>query len=76
MAEKNVVCAISRENFLAAAKPLEITINGIAMTAEIKEFSTGSFGFYLNGKVTILIGEKRVPLQIGGNFTVVNSKPK
>ena len=76
MADMKNVCAISRADFMAAAKPLEITINGIPMIAEIKEFSTGSYGFYLNGKVTIPIGEKRVPLQIGANFTVVNSKPK
>tara|TARA_B110000503_G_scaffold70159_1_gene109203 strand:- start:151 stop:384 length:234 start_codon:yes stop_codon:yes gene_type:complete len=74
--EKKNECVISRESFLAAAKPLDILVNGIPMTAEIKEFSTGSFGFYLNGKVTLVIDEKRVPLQVGGNFTVVNSKPK
>lgn len=76
--EKNVVkvCAISKSNFLATAKPLEITINGVPMLAEVKEFSTGSFGFFLNGKMSVKIGEKSVPVQIGANFTVVNSKPQ
>ena len=75
MADMKNVCAISRADFMAAAKPLEITINGIPMIAEIKEFSTGSFGFYINGKMNVKIGEKSVPVQIGANFTVVNSKP-
>ena len=76
MADNKNVCAISRADFFATAKPLEITINGVPMIAEIKEFSTGSYGFYLNGKVTVLVGEKRVPLQVGGNFTVPHSKPQ
>jgi hypothetical protein len=76
MAEKNVVktCVISKADFIAAAKPLEITINGVPMLAEVKEFSTGSFGFFINGKMNVKIGEKSVPVQIGANFTVVNSK--
>lgn len=75
MADVKKVCAISKADFLASAKPLEITINGVPMSAEIKEFSTGSFGFYINGKMNVKIGEKPVPVQIGANFTVVNSKP-
>lgn len=76
MAEKNVVktCVISKADFVAMAKPLEITINGVPMSAEVKEFSTGSFGFFINGKMSVKIGEKSVPVQIGANFTVVNSK--
>ena len=47
------VCSISRADFFASAKPLEITVNGIPMTAEVKEFSTGSFGFFINGKTNV-----------------------
>ena len=76
MADKNVVksCVVSKAEFFAGAKPLEIVINGVPMMAEVKEFSTGSFGFYMNGKINIRIGDKAVPVQIGANFTVVNSK--
>jgi len=76
MAEKTAAktCVISKSDFFASAKPLEITINGIPMLADVKEFSTGSFGFFINGKVSIKVGEKSVPVQIGANFTVVNSK--
>jgi hypothetical protein len=39
-----------------------------------KEFSTGSFGWYLNGKVLAPIDGKNVSVQIGMNLTVVGSK--
>lgn len=67
-------CPVTRAEFLTEAKPVEITINGIPMTAEVKEFSTGSLGWYLNGKVNIKVGEKTVTGQIGMNLTVVGSK--
>ena len=49
-------------------------INGIPMTAEVKEFSTGSLGWYLNGKANIQVGDKSVSVQIGMNLTIVGSK--
>jgi hypothetical protein len=67
-------CPISRADFVAKAEPLTLNINGIPMTAEVKEFSTGSFGWYLNGKTTITVDGKPVSVQIGANFTVVGSK--
>jgi hypothetical protein len=53
---------------------VEIVINGIPQLAEVKEFSTGSLGWYLNGKSTIKVGEKLVTVQIGMNLTIVGSK--
>ena len=44
------------------------------MTAEVKEFSTGSLGWYLNGKATIDVGGTSVTVQIGMNMTIVGSK--
>lgn len=67
-------CPVTRAEFLNEAKPVEITINGIPMTAEVKEFSTGSLGWYLNGKANVKVGEKTVTAQIGMNLTVVGSK--
>ena len=67
-------CPLSQSQFLAKAEPLKISINGQDMLAEVKAFSTGSFGWYLNGKVTLEVGGKRVPVQIGMNLTVVGSK--
>jgi hypothetical protein len=68
------VCAITRAEFTEQAKPVEITVNGVPLTADVKEFSTGSLGWYLNAKANIKIGDKSVPVQIGANLTIVGSK--
>jgi hypothetical protein len=67
-------CPITRADFLTRAKPVTITINGVPMQAEIKEFSTGSLGWYLNGKTMIEVDGKAVSVQVGLNLTVVGSK--
>ena len=73
MAKKSS-CPVTRKQFAENAKPLSVVINNVPMLAEVKEFSTGSFGWYLNGKTTIEIGGTVVPVQIGMNVTVVGSK--
>jgi hypothetical protein len=40
----------------------------------VKEFSTGSLGWYLNGKVSVEIDGRPVAVQIGMNLTIVGSK--
>lgn len=67
-------CPVSQTQFLEKATPLKISINGQEMLAEVKSFSTGSFGWYLNGKTVIEIDGKAVSVQIGMNMTVVGSK--
>ncbi|MBL8753736.1 MAG: hypothetical protein JNK15_10590 [Planctomycetes bacterium] len=67
-------CALSQAAFLAKAEPLKVTINGMDMLAEVKAFSTGSFGWYLNGKTVISVDGKAMSVQIGMNLTVVGSK--
>ena len=67
-------CPVTRAEFVSDAKPVEVVINGIPMTAEVKEFSTGSLGWYLNGKANMKVGEKTVSVQIGMNLTIVGSK--
>jgi hypothetical protein len=44
------------------------------MVADAKEFSTGSLGWYLNGKTAIEIDGVPVSVQIGLNLTIVGSK--
>ncbi len=39
-----------------------------------KAFSTGSFGWYRNGKTTVMVDGKAVSVQIGMNLTIVGSK--
>lgn len=67
-------CPVSRKQFIENAKPVEVILNGIPMMAEVKEFSTGSLGWYLNGKVSIKVGETPVTVQIGMNLTILGSK--
>jgi hypothetical protein len=68
-------CPISRADFLAKAEPLKIDLgNGQTLVAEPREFSTGSFGWYHNGKTTITVDGKPLSIQIGLNLTVVGSK--
>lgn len=67
-------CPLSLAQFLDKAEPLKISIQGQEMLAEVKSFSTGSFGWYLNGKTVMTIDGKVVSVQIGMNLTVVGSK--
>ena len=67
-------CPVSRVQFRAHAKPVTITINGVPLSASVKEFATGSLGWYLNGKTTIEVDGVAVPVQIGMNMTIVGSK--
>ena len=73
MATKTV-CPVSRKEFKEHAKPLEVVINGIPMVADVKEFSTGSLGWNINGKITVTINGKPVSVQVGMNLTLVGSK--
>ncbi len=74
MAAKKTTCPISRADFRSKAKPLTVSITGQNMEAEVKEFSTGSLGWYLNTKISVEIDGVRVPVQIGLNLTIVGSK--
>jgi hypothetical protein len=71
---KKTSCPVSRSEFRAKAKPVSITIGNVPLQAEVKEFSTGSLGWYLNGKTMIDIGGTPVAVQIGLNLTIVGSK--
>ena len=71
---KKTTCPITRQDFRAGAKPVTVNINNVPLQAEVKEFSTGSLGWYLNGKTTIDVGGKLVSVQIGMNLTIVGSK--
>ena len=67
-------CPISRVEFHAKAKPVAVSIGNVPMFAEVREFSTGSLGWYLSGKTMIDVGGTLVSVQIGLNLTVVGSK--
>jgi hypothetical protein len=73
MAKKST-CPISRKDFVTHAKPVTVKIGEVPLMAEVKEFSTGSLGWYLNGKTTIEVNGVPVSVQIGMNLTIVGSK--
>ena len=67
-------CPVSRAQFSEKAEPVKVVINGQEMLAEVKEFSTGSFGWNLNAKTIVTVDGKALSVQIGMNLTVVGSK--
>jgi hypothetical protein len=71
---KKTHCPISRAEFRSQAKPITVTVGSVPLVAEVKEFSTGSLGWYLNGKTTIEVNGTPVAVQIGMNLTIVGSK--
>jgi hypothetical protein len=67
-------CPVSKTQFLEKAESVKITIGSAELIADKREFSTGSFGWYYNGKTTIMVDGKPLAVQIGMNLTVVGSK--
>lgn len=68
-------CGMTKEQFLAEAKPLHIIVNGQTVIAMPKAFSTGSFGYYLGDKTAIEVAGRPLRLQLGMNATVIGSNP-
>jgi hypothetical protein len=73
MAAKTI-SPVSRAEFKEKAKSVEVVIDGNKMVGAPREFSTGSLGWYINGKATIMVGDTPVTVQVGLNLTVVGSK--
>ena len=67
-------CPVSKTQFVAKAEGVKVAIGGNEMLADKREFSTGSFGWYYNGKTTITVDGKPLSVQVGMNLTVVGSK--
>jgi hypothetical protein len=67
-------CPITRADFLAKAQPLTFDLGGFPLSAEPREFSTGSFGWYVNAKAPVVVDGKSLQIQVGMNLIVVGSK--
>ena len=67
-------CPVSLTQFLEKAEPVKLMIGNSEIVADKREFSTGSFGWYYNGKTTITVDGKSLSVQVGLNLTVVGSK--
>lgn len=68
------LCRITREQFATEAAPVQLVIGGQNMTADPREFSSGSIGWYANGKLVLKVGDQPVTVQVGVNLTIVGSK--
>jgi hypothetical protein len=67
-------CPVSKTQFLDKAEAVKIVIGNSELVADKREFSTGSFGWYYNGKISITVDGKPLSVQCGINLTVVGSK--
>jgi hypothetical protein len=67
-------CPVTKTQFLETAEPVKITVGASEIIADKREFSTGSFGWYYNGKTNIMVDGKLLSVQVGLNLTVVGSK--
>lgn len=70
---RKTVCLITREQF-HGAKPLTVMIAGSPMVASVHHFSTGSLGWYLNGRTVVEVDGVPCTVQVGLNLTIVGSK--
>lgn len=74
---KTRTCPVTKEQFEEAAKPIQITIDGVPQIIPVKaDFSSGSFGWYLNAKAVIKVGDVFVPVQMGLQLIAIGSKPE
>ena len=73
-AAKKAECPVSRQEFTDQAKPVAAKIGDQTVILTPKEFATGSFGFFGNEKMVVMIGD--TPVKVQGNLmlTVVGSK--
>lgn len=69
-------CPVTMGEFQDAAQPVRMEIDGEFLTANPMVFSTGSFGWNFNGKVTVHVDGVPLRVQVTGNMIVVGSKPE
>lgn len=68
------ICS-KKANFLEMGTPLSVDISGQPIHANVKEFSTGSVGWNITGKVNVrLPNGVLVRCQVTGNVVVIGSK--
>lgn len=72
---KKTPCPVTAEEFLKSAPVMAAVFNGQSIVGGPRVNASGSFGYYLQGKITLEVGGKPVTFQVGANVTAVNSKP-
>ncbi len=74
MSDRKTVSCVSRSQFKAHAKAITVDIDGSKHIAIPREFQTGSMGWNISTKMTIVVDGVPVTVQVGLNMTVVGSK--
>jgi hypothetical protein len=79
---KRTPCPVTKDEFLAKAPKLVITVrlhgssDAIAeLVLDPRTFSSGSYGWYATEKVEVPVNGCRPKVQAGLNLTLVNSAP-
>jgi hypothetical protein len=67
-------CNVTRQQFTSTAKSVTVTIANQPLAASPKQFSTGSMGWFANGKVSLVVDGQPVMCQVSLNITVIGSK--
>jgi len=68
-------CPVTKEQFEDHAKDVIVQMEGNVLVAKPDKFQSGSFGWKLNGKATIVVDGVKIPVQVGMNITCIGSKP-
>ena len=67
-------CPVGRKEFEEKAKPVAIRIGDQTLVADSRTFSSGSLGWYANGKIVIEVDGVPCKVQVGISLTLVGSK--
>jgi hypothetical protein len=69
------VCPLTQGEFTAKAQPISVLVDGQSkLVGDVKMFSTGSFGWFANGKVEVEVDGKPVKCQANVVITAIGSK--
>jgi hypothetical protein len=67
-------CPITQETFVANAKPILLQVDGQTAVANVKsDFKPGSFGWNINGSITVMVDGIPCKAQMSGNIVICNS---
>ncbi len=67
---------VPKEFFLSRAKAVPATLGSDRTFVQPREFASGSYGWYYQGKHFVEVGGEVLAVQVGITVTVIGSKPE
>lgn len=69
-------CPVTRSEFRTNAPSPTVVMGKLVedIGVNVKEFSSGGFGFYGGGKINLKVGDKIVRAQVSMNVVIIDSK--